>query len=409
VRKKTPHNELIIVRRFNNKREYSFDPTKTSWRRLGDNSFRFFDLNRVIDAASLDMETDIFKRIRAQHIDIFGKCRILWFVGGLWGFLNTPTAPCSLPIIEEPDLPASSSLDRFLRETNTIVTRRFRTEELLFCEVRIGENVLLLFPARIDDDQSTVEITTSPPSLLMDFIRADVSDRYSVIKQSIRMAGIVQDYCLYFFSEFIDKNKDKITETTKIEDWIDIFIDEYTLNVSDDYEYPPVDDIPAMFHNNVRGLVSDGKIYMAERVRIKFLYILKWFFIRRFEFIQHLRLMKEIPSYFIYISDFEKTGHQIIVTSPELATRTPLPFITTTDTSTMKYDVPTYLFNGVDRISLICKTRRKEHAMAILREWSARHVFVPKPSEDGVLTENTEVGQVMQVSGGWIADLNLSI
>lgn len=314
---KEPHCELIMGRKFNNVRNFVFSKDRSGWNYISDFGMAFFDGEHAVVPLSIE-DGHLSEEITAQWIDSIGKARIFFFsTMNLPGFLVRPVAPLKLPTIHEIQLQDAQSVHQFLTHHHVKPQRvvQYTTHpELLFFFVKMAQRQILFPSYRKKEDtlafskQKTVPgVVQSVLSLLTD--REDVSS----MQQTIRLSSVLQDYVLYALSQFLHAHPEFSLET--MDHWLDLFLKESTRIVADAHIYPPMEDVPVYFTDNVKGLIKNGRVLMAGAVQGKIRFLIRWFMTRREGELRDLWKRREVPSYYQYTSDFRPQPHQVVYNS----------------------------------------------------------------------------------------------
>jgi hypothetical protein len=376
---KHPHHELIIAQRFSNARSYNFNPDKASWRRLFVNCFRYYDLNRLVSTPTQFYDDKLSLFIQAQYVDVYGKCRVYLFGEDgeddvLMGILVTPAAPLRLPVRSDFRLHSYDKVSSFLEGAEAQIEKVVRWSGRVFFAVRMAD-IRLYFPCEPPPPAvtvATIAVAAIEEDVIAFLSNLDKQGIFGDLQQKIRIAKIIEYYCLWGFSWFLDNNKELLGDRL-VEEWIDVFLDEETVIVDDAWTYPEVSDIPVMFTRSVKNLVEDGKVLVAEAVRNKLRYYLRWFFIRRHTQLLGLKDQREIPNYYQTPSDFQQRDDQIILNTYQAMRTEPHVYATSLDVH-QPLNIPFYYFHmGVLRLA--CRTDRKEKAAGIARAWREKGVF----------------------------------
>ena len=307
------HCELIIGKKFNNVKNYNFPKNRSAWQYLQEIGVSFFDGDHPVRPTTLD-DGKLFGQVEGQWVDSIGKARIFFFTQQRFpGFLERPTAPLKIPIITDLQMPSSDRLALFLKTYKHRVVQYPIAPDLLFFFVKVGQGVIV-FPSR--RAVTTVFVQKKQPETIILTILAsmDESEDIASMQQQIRLSSVVQDYVLFFLSRFMEEHE-HILKDKLVEEWIGLFFKEYTRTVSDGHLYPPIEDIPPYFAENVKGLVVNKKVLLADAVKGKLRFFLQWYLTRREEEVRQMHLRREIPSYYQYTSDFKRIGRQMIYNS----------------------------------------------------------------------------------------------
>ena len=435
VKMKEPHCELIVGKKFNNEKTYVFKASNNvEWRTLSETCFTFFDGKHEDVPLSIN-DGRLFKYLSGQIIDALGKTRVYLFrynEQDIPGFLEHPVAPCGLEVVETFEILSFRRVQNFLSSEEIVPYKIYHYTyfpKLVFVYVTMAQ-VKLIFPCKITtelpDTVVTIDETPSPNILMITSYNQKQQIQFNDYDDKIRLSSILQDYCVKYLSEFMENNKD-IIKDQDIDDWIDIFLKEYTTIVEDDHIYPKVtlDDIPIRFSANVPGLVQDNKVLMAAAVQSKLKYLLKWFIVRKEEVIPEIKLLREIPSYFQHVSNFQRIPNQVIFNTLYKYSpvknypyeSTPLKAITTELNATF------YYYNRIETGNepfIACRLKTRQDAIALLYTWlkeqvinleankNIQDVIVDEPIgyENGVLVwthREKAIGRIAQTANStWI-------
>lgn len=297
------HCELIVARRFNNQFIYRFDQNKTGWETLKTFGIRFFDGTHFDSIISLDADY-LFDNLTSQYVDSIGKSRIFFFQHKFPGFLVYPAPPLTIPISNNYNFPLYEDLYDFLSimgELNSYVYKDYT-----FIKAKMG-SIELIFPAKGKYATRTSRTMKFFFDSIIHFSNEDI--RISQLEYKIRISSVIQDYVLYLLSHFVTPTLLSLPS----DEWIQLFFNEHFLIVPDGHIYPDFNSIPIVFRSNVKGLIKENKILVASMVRDKLIYFIKWFMGRRGEAeFKKIKNLREIPSYYQYTEDFEKSENQVI-------------------------------------------------------------------------------------------------
>lgn len=416
VKMKDPHCELIVGRQFNNEKKYVFKASNIEWRTLSESCFNFFD-GKHQDIPLTINDGILFKYLSGQIIDVLGKTRVYIFKyndQNIPGFLEHPVAPCGIETTDTFEILSFRRVYKFLSSEDIIPYKiHYYTyfPKLVFVYVKMAQ-VKLIFPCKITSGElpdTVVKIDDTPPSeilMITSYNQTQQQINFNDYDDKIRLSSILQDYCIKYLSEFMENNKD-IIKHQDIDDWMDIFLNEYTTIVKDDHIYPKVtlEDIPIRFNDNVPGLIQNNKVLVAAAVQNKLKYLLKWFIVRKEEVIPEIKLLREIPSYFQHVSNFQKIPNQVIFNTiykysqvkhyPYVST--PLKDITTELNSIF------YYYNRCETGNepfIACRMKTKQDASVLLYTWVNKHVIdfeANKNIQDIVVDEPIEYDYVSKL------------
>jgi hypothetical protein len=356
---------------------------------------RYCDGNVVVKPWKLSSE--LSNALTHQWIDQFGKTRYLFFQYNIIGYLTTPVPPSCIPqpSVDLDALPFPS-LDTVLTFINQMCDgfvpvdgspaelRILEWKGILFVVTTISPGRQIFFPCQKTSIGSIYLKAVLPadiPHISMIVLNFHRSNLVAQFCDTIRLASIIEEYYLHYINQFL--NNFNISPDQDIETWIHDFMSEHTLIHDDNYSYPQILAIPTSFQDNVPGLVTNKKIHIARRVFIKLVYFLKWFYIYRKAEVKYLTNVREIPSYYQFVSDFTRHSNQVILNSVQTIDMINIFSFRSDPLSTL--DIPflenVFYYNPselpmYETPCVIVRVQSRERAIAIAYLWYQEHVLV---------------------------------
>lgn len=299
---------LSVDFRMNNRFELLFQ--------LGFASFFGDDLNRPIAMSKL--QSPLLSLLDAQWVDAVGKTRILFFTESRFPALVThPMAPLSLPIVSLSSvwIPSLKQVMDLLEHTRLTPSRVQQYQDVLLLHITTGFMTPIVLMARV--------LGTLPIPLEIQridhvpvFLQQLLTPPASKFEQRIwnqRFSNILQDYMAILLSRFIQSST--LTKATH-NDLVQLFIEEY-IEFDASYTIPTANDVSPLVEKNRFLFSDDDRLRLPFCFQEKIPFFLEWFLTTKsFEF-ERLETIRELPSFYQYVSDFAPTQRHQIQTSLE--------------------------------------------------------------------------------------------
>jgi len=126
---------------------------------------------------------------------------------------------------------------------------------------------------------------------------------------AVKMVHILQDYCLYSFSRFVQNSSQRPLD--EIETWM-----EQQVLFKDSFAYPSLKQLSCRFEQNTPFLFEEGRLILITNMKERIRSFLQWFLLTQPVYLlQQYTQLSEIPSYYQFITDFPFTEHHVIQTT----------------------------------------------------------------------------------------------
>ena len=261
-----------------------------------------------------------------QILDFYGKARVLVFSKLFPALLCGPIAPLALAVLDKPlRYPSLQQFTDFSQHYQLQSKKAYRIGEVLLFQVK--DFLELYFIVHVGKGQDAllkqlknIEELPDDKKDLLQILRYTEKDsnQFYKMKQNMRLANILQDYCLYYFSLYMKENYKKLTLTT-VGTFMDAFFENQVSFLPwDQLGYQSIDN----FHTRIKQqdciLTRDKKkIKLPRELKSKLVFFLKWFSMTKSRAFEFYKNYIELPSYFQFSSDFQFLPNHIIQTSLE--------------------------------------------------------------------------------------------
>lgn len=310
-----PRCELIVRWKIKGKEEtdveYSFDSKLklcVEMKKIFNELNESFSLNKKNNDINFPIKNQENVEFYAQHIDSYGKTRIIFFKyeNQKGSIITTPVSPFILPYHEEKIYKLNSDIVfRFANKIGIIITGQTVVNNILKEINGMLGNISIVIPVHNSDT-----ITTIVPVLKRgeSSLYTDNKNQTSIIDNYIKynkLSKYIVEYTYWLYSNYLQETKQNIS--------LDTILDFFNKNIEIDtnFEYGKIEQ---KFSNKNKSIIKNGKLIVnSDELLKRLIYTLQLYIQNNRNAILEYYKRKIIENYYINITDFDNFQSQIIL------------------------------------------------------------------------------------------------
>jgi len=301
----------IIVSKVSSSNIHYTMPFQSSFKSMIQDSMKCFSGNQIIPWPSHSFVTKHYSEIQAQQIDLYGKTRILCFRNNLVALLSLPISPLPFPLIElssHPNHFISHSLQTFLSTQKIRIKQTLSVHQWRF--VFLSHDPIILVSVSKGSPSSSSDTQPIPLCIRIFLNLIKPSNQYSLIEQKSRLIHILLDLCLLHLSEFVHSLS---PSTMPPKEMIRTFMNTH-FDFRVHYQFPEMSQLSPRKSLNSILYTKDRRLILLQTMRTKLRFFLEWFFLTKPQTFANYHSFHEIPSFYLFSSDFQSQPRTVIQT-----------------------------------------------------------------------------------------------
>ena len=303
--------ELIVSKLPSTSTIHYTQPFLSNYKAMFQDSMKCFLGNQILPWPTYSFISKHRSMIQAQMIDLYGKTRVLFFQNKMIALLLEPISPLAVPLVEQipKDFISHSSLQTFLESQKIKIKKTISIHQWIFVYLHHDPLILVSVSTSISSKSSLSE-TKLPLSIRIFLNQINPTHQYTSIEQKSRFMHIFLDICLLQFSQFVQSISPSTMSPTEM---VRTFMNTH-IEFKDRYRFPNISELSPRKTNNSILYTPDQRLIVLSSIRTKLRYFLEWFLFTKPQTFANYATLHEIPSFYLFSSDFEPQSRTVIQT-----------------------------------------------------------------------------------------------